>query len=69
VFKQRRSLFLAILVLSGFPFFGGCSTGHDTLRGSVLMKLDEVAHICVGSDDGIRVGDILLVYRIRVENQ
>ena len=49
--------------------FGGCSTTHETMRGSVLMKLDDEAHICIGSDDGIQMGDVLFVYRIKVDNQ
>lgn len=58
-----------ILVLSLILVFSGCSTSHETMRGSVLMKLDDEAHICIGSDDGIGVGDVLFVYRIKVDNQ
>ncbi|GEM_PF-4011427 len=59
----------SLLLVVAFLAVEGCSTSHETMRGSVLMKLDDEAHMCIGSDDGIRVGDILFVYRVKVENQ
>ena len=65
--QALTTAFLSSLVL--FTLVSGCSTGHETMRGSVLMKLDNEAHICIGSNDGIRVGDLLYVYRIKVNKQ
>lgn len=61
--------FHSILLLSALFGVGGCSTSHDTMRGSVVMKLDNEAHICIGSEDGVQVGDILLVYRVKLDGE
>lgn len=58
---------VAILLLLGT--IAGCTVSHETMRGSVLMKLDDEAHICIGRDDGVSVGDILFVYRVKVDGQ
>jgi hypothetical protein len=57
----------AVILLYGNTLLG-CSTSHEAMRGSVLMTLEDEAHICIGSADGIRVGDVLAVYRFRVDN-
>ena len=54
-------LFLLSLVL--VVALGGCTVTHETMRSSIVMKLEKEAHICIGKDDGIKVGDILTVYR------
>ena len=43
----------------------GCSISHQTMRGSVVAIVDKEAHICIGSGDGLKVGDTLTVYRTR----
>ncbi len=43
----------------------GCSVNHETMRGSIVMVLDNEAHICLGSQDGIRVGKRLTIYRTK----
>jgi hypothetical protein len=67
--KRQHILLYAIFLMLALLFAAGCSIGHKTMRGSVLMKLDNTAHICIGSDDDIRPGDILFVYRIKVEDK
>ena len=67
--KHARSYFLSISVFFAFMFVTGCSVSHETMRGSVLIKLDNEAHICIGKDEGIQVEDILVVYRIKVDGQ
>ncbi|HLA69161.1 MAG TPA: hypothetical protein VJN65_05615 [Bacteroidota bacterium] len=59
---------IAISMLLIVSAFGGCSTSHQTMRGSVLMKFEDRVHICIGTDDGIQVGDIMFVYRVKVDN-
>jgi hypothetical protein len=61
--------FFGVLLLPAVLVIAGCPSSHETMRGSVLMKLDNEAHICIGSEDGIQVGDILVVYRVKVEDQ
>lgn len=48
-----------------FLLIGGCSVGHETMRGSVVAQVENEAHICIGKVDGLKVGDILAVYRTR----
>ncbi len=43
----------------------GCSANHETMRGSIVMVLEKEAHICLGSQDGIRVGERVTVYRTK----
>lgn len=35
------------------------------MRGSVVAVMDNEAHICIGSHDGLKVGDTLTVYRTK----
>jgi hypothetical protein len=49
------------------PIFTGCSGSRETMRGSAVMKIDDEAHISIGSDDGIKVGDTLTVYRTIID--
>jgi hypothetical protein len=58
------SFVLATLVVLTIVL-AGCSVSHQTMRGSVVAVLDNEAHICIGSHDGLKVGDTLTVYRTR----
>ena len=42
----------------------GCSANHETMRGSVVMAFERQAHICIGSKDGLQVGDLVAIYRV-----
>jgi hypothetical protein len=44
-------------------FITGCFTGSSIVKGYVVMRTNSEAHINLGSDDGIQVGDTLTVYR------
>ena len=66
--RQRFDYLYSILGLAALFLFAGCSTSHEAMRGSVMMKFDDRAHVCIGSDDGVRVDDVLAVYRIRVDD-
>ena len=33
-----------------------------------MTKFEEGAHICIGTGDGIQLGDVMVVYRIKVDN-
>ncbi|MEK9139067.1 MAG: hypothetical protein AAB393_18260 [Bacteroidota bacterium] len=43
----------------------GCTVSHQVMRGSVVAVMDNEAHICIGSHDGLKVGDTLTVYRTK----
>jgi len=45
--------------------FDGCSVSHQTMRGFVVGKDDKEADICIGAADGLKVGDMIAVYRTR----
>ncbi len=65
--KQKDSSWLVtapvLFVLTGF--LAGCSVSHPAMRGSVVAMVDNEAHICIGTYDGLKVGDTLTVYRTR----
>ena len=63
----RPSHNLLVLIVVFVSIFAGCSVSRETMRGSVVMKLDDEAHISIGSDDGIKVGDTLTVYRTIID--
>ncbi len=69
--KKRTILWLIglSLLLGSMAFLGGCSVSHETMRGSVVMKFDDEAHICIGSGDGAALGQFLNVYRIKVDGR
>lgn len=35
------------------------------MRGSVVMAFEKQAHICMGSEDGLQVGDQIAIYRVQ----
>ena len=41
----------------------GCSVGPSVIKGTVIMRTPTEAHINLGSEDGIQVGDTLTVWR------
>ena len=41
----------------------GCSGGQSIIKGTVVMRTGTEAHINLGSDDGIQIGDTLSVWR------
>lgn len=57
-------LLIGCLTLAGATL-SGCSVNHETMRGSVVMAFDEEAHICIGSEDGLEVGDRVIIYRTK----
>jgi len=59
------ALFLVISVCLISAAFTGCAVSHPAMRGSVVAIVDGEAHICIGSHDGLKVGDTLTVYRMR----
>lgn len=63
--KERFIYLLLISVIVALALIGGCTVTHKTMRSSIVMKLADEAHICIGVDDGIKVGDILTVYRTK----
>lgn len=42
-----------------------CSANHETMRRSVVMAFERQAHICIGSEDGLQVGDQVAIYRVK----
>lgn len=40
-----------------------CSVGPSVIKGTVVMRMPTEAHINLGSEDGIEVGDTLTVWR------
>lgn len=61
----KLSVLSSVLALPLVVVLIGCSISHETMRGSVVMKLEKEAHVCIGSEDGISVGDELTVYRTK----
>lgn len=41
----------------------GCYSGQSVTKGTIVMRTPTEAHINLGGDDGIRVGDTLSVWR------
>lgn len=46
-----------------FVLFISCAGRQSTIQGTVLMRTESEAHVNLGSDDGVSVGDTLTVYR------
>lgn len=59
---QTKTLRFALFIVAGSTIHG-CSFSHEAMHGSVVMTVRNEAHICLGSEDGIRVGELLTVYR------
>ena len=53
----------ALLLLSWT--LAGCAANHVTMRGSIVGVDDGKATVCIGSSDGLQIGDTLSVYRMR----
>lgn len=53
-----------VVLLSLTLLISGCSANHETMRGSVVMAFERQAHICIGSEDGLQVGDRVVIYRV-----
>lgn len=51
---------IAVTIL--FGLFFGCDGQTSVIQGTVQMRTDSEAHINIGSDDGIVIGDTLIVY-------
>ncbi len=62
---QTSRLLTMIVAIAVAVIVSGCSANHETMRGSIVMVLDKEAHICLGSQDGIRVGERVLIYRTK----
>ena len=43
----------------------GCAANHVTMRGSIVGVDEGKATVCIGSADGLWIGDMLSVYRTR----
>lgn len=68
--KQLKSLGMELSVALGvlaslMLAMSGCSANHETMRGSVIMALEKEAHICIGSENGLQVGDRVTIYRVK----
>lgn len=66
--RARTVLFLLAQGIVVSIMFG-CTVSHQTMRGSILATYKDKADICIGRDDGIRVGDILTVFEINLDNK
>ena len=58
--KNQLSWLLAMIAV---VIIAGCSSTPSVLKGTVVMRTATEAHINLGSDDGIQVGDTLSVWR------
>lgn len=67
--KHLRIVAETILLIGTLWLMGsalaGCTVSHQVMRGSVVAVMDNEAHICIGSHEGLRVGDTLAVYRTK----
>lgn len=46
----RQMITLSLILAAALTT--GCATGHSTMRGSVVMKIDPTtAHVCLGKDE------------------
>lgn len=57
--------YLALVVVLGLIFVAGCTVSHTTMRGHVVDVLDGETYVCIGKEDGLKVGDLMTVYRTR----
>lgn len=57
--------FASLLAAAVALVSAGCATGHGTMRGSVVMRVNPTdAHVCMG-DDEVRVGDkVTLIHHV-----
>ena len=56
-----RGIAIAFVVAAGITT--GCATGHATMRGSIVMKIDPTkAHVCLGTGE-VAVNDRVRLYR------
>ncbi|MEK9139068.1 MAG: hypothetical protein AAB393_18265 [Bacteroidota bacterium] len=62
---KTHSVILFALAISFTVILSGCSVSHETMRGSIVMSFDKEAHICIGSEDGLQVGDGVTIYRVK----
>ena len=63
---EKNPVMLIVLAAASFAvMLSACSVSHETMRGSVVMAFEKEAHICIGSEDGIQVGDRVLIYRTK----
>ncbi|MEK9139070.1 MAG: hypothetical protein AAB393_18275 [Bacteroidota bacterium] len=54
---------IGVATLSLALFIAGCFAGSSIVKGYVVMRTSSEAHINLGSDDGIQLGDTLVVWR------
>ena len=63
---MKMPIFLLLMLSMVMPVItGGCSRTHETMRSTIVMKLEKEAHVCIGASDGVKLGDILTVYRTK----
>ncbi|MEW6061138.1 MAG: hypothetical protein AB1600_04265 [Bacteroidota bacterium] len=62
MFKGSLGILFSIVI---FLLIEGCSVSHETMRGSVVAMVENEAHICIGKIDGLKISDMLAVYRTR----
>lgn len=58
-----RKIYLIIVVSSIVLWITACSPSSRVVKGNVMMRTTSEAHVDLGADDGIHVGDTLAVYR------
>ena len=59
---MKRYTFVILTMLT-VSLLLGCSLGSNVTKGSVIMRTASEAHINLGGDDGLQVGDTLTVWR------
>ncbi len=57
--------YITIMILISIVTIVGCTVSHRAMRGSVVAVIDGETQICIGENDGLKVGDLLAVYRTR----
>lgn len=63
--RRYSGLLAALALFSLAGYVAGCSVSHRAMRGSVVAMVNGEAHICIGTYDGLKVGDTLAVFRTR----
>jgi len=63
--KPLNRLGVPLTIVTVTLLISGCSANHEAMRGSVIMAFERQAHICIGREDGLQVGDRVVIYRVK----
>lgn len=58
-----KNYMVSIVILVATFGIVGCYSGQSVTKGTIVMRTATEAHINLGGDDGIQVGDTLSVWR------